>query len=75
MLESDFLEKALGEPEMSHYPFLQSAIFFPRDFSSVHLFIKCQAIMSGQPAPCLAGDVPVGTTSPWACSLTFPLGD
>lgn len=72
MLESDFLEKAVGEPEMSHYPSLQSAIFFwGGDFSSVHLFIKCQAIMSGQPAPCLAGDVPVGTNSAWAMLTHF----
>lgn len=39
MLESDFLEKVVGEPEMSHYPSLQSAIIFLGDFSSVHLFI------------------------------------
>lgn len=57
MPETDFFEKAVGDPEMSHYPSRQGAIIFLSDFSSVHLFISCQAIMSGHPVTCSAGDV------------------
>lgn len=34
MPENDFLEKAVGDPEMSHHPSLPGAIIFLGDFSS-----------------------------------------